>query len=187
MVDTSSSNIPNSPSSSSAAANAGDPKTPAVSRRSINGGGGAELTSFTTGKKNKAPNSTSGSSVVSEVISGYVQGEFPCVWQNYNGRLIAGSRAVIFHGSFFLFDKTLILNWDDIRQVLHGGNNSNLEIALNDDTVHTFRFQLPQAQPERVWLLLVTLHNDALLGRNQQQQPSGRSPESRSSPNSRNG
>jgi len=179
-VDTSSSsNIPNSPSSPSASA--GDPRTPAVPRRPINEGGGAELTSFTTGKKsNKAPNSSS--SVVSEVISGYVQGEFPCVWQNYNGRLIAGSRAVIFHGSFFLFDKTLILQWDDIRQVLHGGNNSNLEIALNDDTVHTFRFQqLPQAQPEKVWLLLVTLHNDALLGRNQQQQPSGRSPQSLSS------
>jgi VAD1 Analog of StAR-related lipid transfer domain len=126
---------------------------------------GAELTTFTSSVKLKHEN---------DEITGYVQGEYPCIWQNYNGSLLAGSKAVVFTGSFFLFEKTLILQWDDIRKVLltdsvETSAASGLEIVLNDDTVHAF---VNLHAPDKVWLMLMTLQNDALLGRNAQQHTS---------------
>jgi VAD1 Analog of StAR-related lipid transfer domain len=127
----------------------------------------SELTSFTSNVKQRVAHN--------ETVAGtVVHGTFPCVWQNYNGSLVTGDRAVVFSGSFFLFEKTLILPWDDIRRVELVDNtdldlakrissiNGNIEIVVNDDSVHSF-FNV--RAPEKVWLLLLTLHNDALLGR----------------------
>jgi VAD1 Analog of StAR-related lipid transfer domain len=127
----------------------------------------SELTSFTSNVKQRVAHN--------ETVAGtVVHGTFPCVWQNYNGSLVTGDRAVVFSGSFFLFEKTLILPWDDIRRVELVDNtdldlakrissiNGIIEIVVNDDSVHSF-FNV--RSPEKVWLLLLTLHNDALLGR----------------------
>lgn len=134
-----------------------------------------ELTSFTSSIKSSIKH------LDNDEITGNVRGEFPCVWQNYNGNLTAGSKAVVFTGSFFLFEKTLILQWDDIRKVvladysvLEASNPSaatGLEIVLNDDKVHTFT---NLHAPEKVWLLLITLHSDAILGRQTHPTPTPR-------------
>ncbi len=118
---------------------------------------------------------------------------YKCQWQNYRGSIVAGSKAILFQGSFFLFDKTFVLSWDNIRQVvlidpvtstsgLNGGrsnsnnnnNNSGIEIIMSDETVHSFMMNQQQQNfgttattTTKVWLSLLSLHNDALLGRQQ--------------------
>lgn len=140
----------------------------------------SELTSF----GNSAQQQKLLASSQEHSIAGTVHGSYPCVWQNYNGSIVAGNKAVVFTGSFFFFEKTLILSWDNIRRVERvestnadldpsskrspgtpshtATKNGIIEIVVNDDTVHSF-FNLHS--PEKVWLLLLTLHNDALLGR----------------------
>ena len=122
---------------------------------------------------------------------------FKCQWQNYHGSIIAGSKAIVFQGSFFLFDKTFVLSWDNIRQVVlidptsgvsstsgstsgmngrnsNNDNNSGIEIIMSDETVHSFMMNQQQQNfgstattTTKIWLSLLSLHNDALLGRQQ--------------------
>ena len=122
---------------------------------------------------------------------------YKCQWQNYHGSIVAGSKAIVFQGSFFLFDKTFVLSWDNIRQVVlidpatsssglnsgrsnsrnsnnNNNNNSGIEIIMSDETVHSFMMNQQQQNfgttattTTKVWLSLLSLHNDALLGRQQ--------------------
>ena len=149
-------------------------QTPAT--KQVMGGASGELTTFTGGAKQQQRDGS---------VAGTVHGEFrPCTWQNYNGVLTAGSKAVVFTGSFFLFEKTVILQWDEIRQVSNaststdGSKGGSIEIVLSNDTTHTFS---GLHAPDKVWLLLMKLHNDALLGRSSRQKTPGRSLQRRNS------
>jgi VAD1 Analog of StAR-related lipid transfer domain len=113
--------------------------------------------------------------------AGYVAHDcnYKCVWQNYNGAMVAGTTAIVFTGSFFLFEKTIVLQWDNIRQVVlmdgcnmdsndrNNNNNNGIEIILTDNTVHSFVMNNIQnaMTVDKVWLTLLSLHNDALFGR----------------------
>lgn len=90
---------------------------------------------------------------------GIVQGEFACAWKNYNGTLLAGTQGVAFSGSFFLFETKLVIEWESILKVQnYDETNGSLEILLKDGKSQVFR-----CLTEKSWLLLMTLHNDALL------------------------
>jgi VAD1 Analog of StAR-related lipid transfer domain len=113
--------------------------------------------------------------------AGYVSHDcsYKCVWQNYNGAIVAGTTAIVFTGSFFLFEKTIVLQWDNIRQVVlmdgsnvdnndrNNNNNNGIDIILTDNTVHSFVMNNIQNSMtvDKVWLTLLSLHNDALFGR----------------------
>ena len=70
----------------------------------------------------------------------------------------------------------LVLQWDEIHKVSCGGCNKDnnndsskdkndcieIELNMNDGSmVHSFSWL---HTPDKVWLVLMTLHNDALLG-----------------------
>ena len=114
--------------------------------------------------------------------AGYVAHDcnYKCVWQNYNGSIVAGTNAIVFTGSFFLFEKSIVLPWDNIRQVVlmdgcnidnnvrnNNNNNNGIEIILTDNTVHSFVMNNVRngTTVDKVWLTLISLHNDALFGR----------------------
>lgn len=88
---------------------------------------------------------------------GLVQGEFGCTWKTYNGTLVAGTQGLSFNGFFFLFETTLVLEWESVLRVQDYGSG-NLEVLLKNGQTHTFC-----GLAQKAWLLLITLHNDALL------------------------
>ena len=94
-------------------------------------------------------------------VIGDIVGEYTCVWRTCKGSLFAGSKGVYFLGSFFLFERKLVLGWDQIRQVQKVDRGVEV-VLVADDTVHCFS---GMPAPDRVWTLLVSLHNDALLDR----------------------
>ena len=94
-------------------------------------------------------------------VIGDIVGEYACVWRTCKGSLFAGSKGVYFLGSFFLFERKLVLGWDQIRQVQKVDRGVEV-VLVADDTVHCFS---GMPAPDRVWTLLVSLHNDALLDR----------------------
>jgi hypothetical protein len=97
-----------------------------------------------------------------ESVAGYISGEYSCVYSQVNGTLYAGSTALYFLGTFFLFDKKLRLPWEDVRQVQKMEQGQGLQVLTNNDIVYSFT---GIHSPDRAWLVLVSLHNDALLDR----------------------
>lgn len=92
---------------------------------------------------------------------GTILGEYPCVYENVNGVLYAGSKALYFVGKYFLFDKKLKLPWENIRQVVKLDHGVQIYTKQKEEII-TFSLM---HHSERVWPLLVSLHNDALLDR----------------------
>jgi hypothetical protein len=97
-----------------------------------------------------------------ESVAGYISGEYSCVYSQVNGTLYAGSTALYFLGSFFLFDKKLRLPWEDVRQVQKMEQGIGIQVLTNNDVVYSFT---GIHSPDRAWVVLVSLHNDALLDR----------------------
>jgi hypothetical protein len=97
-----------------------------------------------------------------ESVAGYISGEYSCVYSQVNGTLYAGSTALYFLGTFFLFDKKLRLPWEDIRQVQKMEQGIGIQVLTNNDVVYSFT---GIHSPDRAWVVLVSLHNDALLDR----------------------
>jgi hypothetical protein len=97
-----------------------------------------------------------------ESVAGYISGEYNCVYSQVNGTLYAGSTALYFVGTFFLFDKKLRLPWEDVRQVQKMEQGQGLQVLTNNDVVYRFTGIL---SPDRAWAVLVSLHNDALMDR----------------------
>lgn len=95
-----------------------------------------------------------------ELITGHIVGEYKCLYSNVNGTLFAGSSALHFDGSYFFFDKSVTCPWEDIRKV--NKMEQGIEVLLKDDNRHVFS---SIHAPDRVWVLLVSLHNDWLMGR----------------------
>lgn len=93
-----------------------------------------------------------------ERIAGFVAGNYSCVYNAVNGTLYAGSTALYFVGTFFLFEKKVIIPWGRIRQVQK--TDHGVAVIGKNDEIHSFT-SLPA--PARVWVILVSLHNDALL------------------------
>ena len=93
---------------------------------------------------------------------GYVAGEYACSYRNLNGTLHAGSKALYFVGTYFWFDRKVMVPWDEIRKVVkmdHG-----LLIQCANDVSHEFvGWHFPDLN--KVWLLFLSLHNDAIMGR----------------------
>ena len=155
---------PNAPSESSAS---GVLRTPSKSP-----------TSFASTPSSANGNSSScGSSSVTrysrdiEQVTGYVSGEFECMYgKSMNGKLYAGSKGLYFLGSYFLFEKKVVLPWEDIRKVEK--IDQGIQVVMKDSGLHTFT---GMHAPDRVWVLLVSLHNDALLDRHPQSQRRGSS------------
>lgn len=71
-----------------------------------------------------------------ESVAGYISGEYPCTYMGVNGTLYAGSTALYFLGTFFLFDKKLRLPWEDVLQVQK--IDQGIQALTNDDTVYIF-------------------------------------------------
>jgi len=145
------------------------------------------------GRNNAAKASPSTAAPTSPVaaIVGYVSGEYPASLEGTNGTLFAGSNALHFSGSFFLFQKEKTIAWEDVRRVdktdhgidvvvlntsansSGGGDNSGVKNATasagnssgGDATTTTvYRFGNIH-HPERVWAVMIGLHNDALVGK----------------------
>lgn len=91
-------------------------------------------------------------------IVGDIFGEYTCAWEKSNGTLFAGSKGIYFLGSFFLFERKLILEWEQVRLVQK--TDQGIEVLCKDETTHSFR---GTQSPDRFWSLLLSLHNDALL------------------------
>lgn len=100
-----------------------------------------------------------GSDAIADV-SGYVSGQYRCQYQGVDGTLYAGSSALYFLGSYFLFEKKAILEWSMVRKVEkidHG-----IEVLTKNDVRHQFTSLHAN---DRVWVVLVSLHNDSLMER----------------------
>jgi hypothetical protein len=91
---------------------------------------------------------------------GIISGEYNCVYSQVNGTLYAGSTALYFLGTFFLFDKKLRLPWENVRRVQKA--NQGLQVLTKDNVVYSFT---GIHSLERAWVVMVSLHNDALLDR----------------------
>jgi hypothetical protein len=109
---------------------------------------------------NKPPSKKENASEPNDIekIAGFVSGSYTCVCNSVNGTLWAGSSALYFVGTFFLFEKKLVIPWERIRQVQK--LDQGVAIITKDETVHSFS---SIHAPARVWVILVSLHNDALL------------------------
>jgi hypothetical protein len=95
-----------------------------------------------------------------ESIVGEIAGEWGCNWEACKGTLYAGSKGIYFLGSFFLFERKVVVYWEEIRHVQK--HDQGIEVICKDEAVHYFQ---GIHCPDRVWSLLVSLHNDALLDR----------------------
>jgi hypothetical protein len=93
-------------------------------------------------------------------VVGRVVGEYGCEWETYKGCLFAGSNGIYFLGSFFLFERKIVMYWEEIRQVQKV--DQGIEVICKDESVKYFAGIQGH---ERVWATLVSLHNDALLDR----------------------
>lgn len=91
-------------------------------------------------------------------IVGDIFGEYSCSWENSNGTLYAGSKGIYFLGSFFLFERKLILEWEQIRLVQKA--DQGIEVLCKNEATHSF---YGTQSPDRFWALLLSLHNDAIL------------------------
>ncbi len=91
-------------------------------------------------------------------IVGDIFGEYNCSWEKSNGTLYAGSKGVYFLGSFFLFERKLILEWEQVRLVQKA--DQGIEVVCKNEASHSF---YGTQSPDRFWALLLSLHNDALL------------------------
>lgn len=112
-----------------------------------------------------------------ESVAGYLSGEYQCSYSGVNGTLYAGSQALYFWGTYFLFDRKVRLLWEDVQQIRK--MDQGLQVVLKK-TGATHEFAGIH-NPTRVWTLLVTLHNDALLEMPHQTTPRGRMPRRRNS------
>ena len=93
-----------------------------------------------------------------EEVAGFVAGSYDCVYNAVHGTLYAGSAAVYFVGTFFLFEKKVVIPWERVRQVQR--LDQGVSVIDKDETIHSFTALLA---PARAWVILVSLHNDALL------------------------
>jgi hypothetical protein len=91
-------------------------------------------------------------------IVGDIFGEYNCSWEKSNGTLYAGSKGIYFLGSFFLFERKLILEWEQVRLVQKA--DQGIEVVCKNEASHSF---YGTQSPDRFWALLLSLHNDALL------------------------
>jgi len=113
-----------------------------------------------------------------DLIAGYISGEYACQYNNQiQGTLYAGSKALCFSGTYFLFEKKVVIEWDHVRRV-EKNQNAGIDVVLRDETVHVFG---KLHAPDRVWITLVSLHNDALLDRPTRSMPPSRSVRRRNS------
>ena len=92
--------------------------------------------------------------------AGYVTASYECVYNAVQGTLYAGNRGVYFVGTFFLFERTLALGWDRIRQVQKLNHGVAIVSKDHESVVHSF---VSMPAPARAWVVLVSLHNEALL------------------------
>jgi hypothetical protein len=90
--------------------------------------------------------------------AGSLHSEYVCVYNGLNGTLYAGDKALYFVGTFFFFDKKVTLPWEEVRQVQM--ISQGVQILCKDESVTQFT---GMHHPDRVWTILVSLHNDALL------------------------
>lgn len=93
-----------------------------------------------------------------ERVTGFVAGSYECVYDAIHGTLYAGSTALYFVGTFFLFEKKVIIPWDRVRQVQK--LDQGVAVIGKDEAIHSFT---ALHAPARAWVILVSLHNDALL------------------------
>jgi len=93
-----------------------------------------------------------------EEVAGFVAGSYDCVYNAVHGTLYAGSTAVYFVGTFFLFEKKVVIPWERVRQVQR--LDQGVAVIDKDETIHSFT---ALHAPARAWVILVSLHNDALL------------------------
>ena len=91
-------------------------------------------------------------------IVGDIFGEYNCSWEKSNGTLYAGSKGIYFLGSFFLFERKLILEWEQVRLVQKA--DQGIDVVCKNEASHSF---YGKQSPDRFWALLLSLHNDALL------------------------
>lgn len=93
-------------------------------------------------------------------MAGHLHAEYPCEFGGVTGTLFAGSRGLVFIGSFFFIDKKVRLMWQDVRQIQD--LTQGIQVLCNDGTVSVFS---NVHSPEKVWGVLVNLHNDSLMDR----------------------
>ena len=99
-----------------------------------------------------------------EIKVGILAGQYSCEYQGASGTLYSGSKALYFVGSYFLFDKKLLLPWEIVRQVVKLDHGVLIETAKKGEDPRQYSF-LAMHQPGRIWPLLIELHNDAILDR----------------------
>jgi len=121
-------------------------------------------------------------------VAGYIVGEYPCSYQKtINGTLYAGSKALYFVGydtaptkSFFatLTSSTnnkqeINIPWEGIRKVEKDGTGSIQVLCMEQPSNDNESTSMQKEEyvftnihaPDRVWALLISLHNDSLMGR----------------------
>ncbi|KAL7576213.1 hypothetical protein ACA910_013696 [Epithemia clementina (nom. ined.)] len=87
-----------------------------------------------------------------------IAGQYSCIYGGVSGTLYAGNKALYFVGTYFLFEKKVTLPWENTRQVIK--LDQGVQIWTKREELHTFT---AIQQPSRVWPVLMSLHNDALL------------------------
>lgn len=96
---------------------------------------------------------------------GRLAGNFPCTFQDTKGTLFAGSGGVSFVGWTFFFQKRVDILWENVLQVLKtqtadtGG--VGITFVMRQDHME-YEFRDIVHASERVWPILVNLHNESL-------------------------
>lgn len=99
-----------------------------------------------------------------ESIVGDIVGEYPGRFENCEGTFYAGTKGVYFLGSFFLFERKVVLYWDQVQLVQKIRQGIEVVSKQQDGEIEAAVHQFHGIHaPDRVWALLVSLHNDAIL------------------------
>lgn len=93
---------------------------------------------------------------------GNLAGNYPCTFEGTRGTLFVGSGGVSFVGWVFFFQKRVDILWNDVLQVIKSTTSGSHGISfVMRDTHVEYSFEEIQ-HAERVWPVLINLHNEAL-------------------------
>jgi len=93
---------------------------------------------------------------------GYLAGNYPCMFGGTKGTLFAGSGGVSFVGWTFFFQKRVDINWGEVLQVVKTQRvdcGNAISFIMRDNVEYDF-YGIQHS--ERVWPVLVNLHNESL-------------------------
>lgn len=92
-------------------------------------------------------------------LLGYIQDEFDCVHNNFSGKLYVGPGAIVFVGRIFFFDWSIVIRWENVRQIRKQSSEC-VRVLASDIEVYDFEKLFDS---DRVYSSLMSLHNETII------------------------